>query len=197
LGLRAPGSATVYKVKCLNHTRIDTALKLHELAPGNVTVVVLPDLRNGNIINLLEPKVSLGLLHDIEIYLKSHAGKLINIQVVNPGYERVQLNFKVQFISGYEFAVYQKELQREIIAFLSPWAYNTSSDIPLGGTLQKSIIINYIERIKYVDFVTDFKMKQFITGITTPSDSEVIAASDARAVLVSCSEHIINQFVAC
>ncbi|GGF24397.1 baseplate J/gp47 family protein [Hymenobacter cavernae] len=184
----------VYKVKCLNHSRLDASFKLHELAPGYVTVVVVPDLRIAHAINPLEPKVDLNTLAAIQDFLQHHAGKLVGIQVVNPAYERVKLHFKVEFLRGYAFATYRKKLQRDLLAYLSPWAFDTSAEIPFGGTLTKSAVINYIERLHYVDFVTDLTMQHFTTNPTVRDDNEVITASDARAVLVSCSQHDIQLF---
>ncbi|WP_210518795.1 baseplate J/gp47 family protein [Hymenobacter terricola] len=190
----------IYKIKCLNHTRLDTSPggKLHELAPGYVTVVAVPDLRNAHAINPLEPKVDLNTLASVKTFVQRHAGLLAGVQAVNPAYERVRLRFQVEFLSGYPFATYRKQLQQDLLAYLSPWAFDSSAEIPFGGTLTKSAVLTFIERRPYVDFVTELTM-QHLTGAPGPPkpDNETITASDARAVLVSCSSHDIQPFTGC
>jgi hypothetical protein len=192
---------SVFKAKCLNHTYLDKNLpstnpnRLVQLAPGNVTLVVVPDIRSLKAINPLEPKVDLDTLAQIKRFLKKHAGMLVNIETTNPDYEPVRLQFKVQFKRGYEFSVYKKVLNQDIIRYLSPWAFNTGADIPFGGTLEKSVVINFIERLGYVDVVREFKLLHKKDNFSY--DYEEIVASNPMAVLVSCSQHIIEVFGTC
>jgi hypothetical protein len=192
---------SVFKAKCLNHTYLDKNLpayhpnRLEQLAPGNVTMVVVPDLRYLKAINPLEPKVDLNTLAQIKIFLKKHAGMLVNIETTNPDYEPVRLQFNVQFRRGYEFSVYKKVLNQDIIRYLSPWAFDTGADIPFGGTLEKSVVINFIERLGYVDVVREFKLLSIKDNFSY--DYEEIVASNPMAVLVSCGQHNIEVFGTC
>ena len=190
----------IYKAKCLNHTRLDPGPggQLHELAPGYVTVVAVPDLRNAHAINPLEPKVDLNTLASVAVFVQRYAGLLVGVQAVNPAYERVRLRFQVAFLSGYPFATYRKQLQRDLLAYLSPWAFDSAAEIPFGGTLTKSTVLTFIERRPYVDFVTELTMQHLTGAPGTPKpDNETITASDARAVLVSCPTHDIQPFNGC
>ena len=187
----------VYKVKCLNHTHL-TGETLDELAPGHVTLVVIPDLRNRNAVNPLEPKVDLGTLEQITQFLQQHAGLFVAIKTANPVYEQIQLDFQVRFVRGYAFATHQKVLRQALTAYLAPWAFDTLADVPFGGTLTKSVLINFIERLEYVDFVTQVKLKHFVGNAQIGGDElETVSASSARAVLVSCPNHLIREFVNC
>jgi hypothetical protein len=190
----------IYKIKCLSHTRLDTSPggRLHELAPGYVTLVAVPDLRNAHAISPLEPKVDLNTLAAVRAFVQRRAGQLVSVQVVNPAYEQVKLRFQVEFRPGYPFATYRKQLQQDLLAYLSPWAFDSAAEIPFGGTLTKSTVLTFIERRPYVDFVTDLTMQHFTGAPGTPApDNETITASDARAVLVSCSNHNILPFTGC
>ncbi|GAB4012161.1 hypothetical protein GCM10028808_27450 [Spirosoma migulaei] len=189
---------TIYKAKCLNHTKLILANQtLKELSPGYVTVVVVPDLRNLKDVNRFAPKVDLNTLDQVTRFLQRRAGRQVVIQAVNPNYERIKLDFNVSFQKGYEAAVYKKVLQQDLFAYLTPWAFDVKSDIPFGGTLSKSTLINFMERLSYVNFVTEVKMMQYVGGITTGEDKEVVTASDARAVLTSCTKHEIRDFDGC
>ncbi|WP_421825851.1 baseplate J/gp47 family protein [Larkinella sp.] len=188
----------VYKVKCLNHTKVNAdGQTLTELAPGHVTLVVVPDLRNLKDVNRFEPRVDLNTLSAIARFLQHRAGKPVTIQVTNPRYERVKLRFQVAFRPGFEPAVYKKILQQDLIAYLTPWAFDTQAEIAFGGTIYKSTLLYFMERRDYVDFVTELKMQHFVGDTSSGEDQDVISASDARAVLTSFSEHDITDFTGC
>lgn len=190
----------IFKVKCLNHTRLDKQrpktdpLRLNQLAPGNVVVVVVPDLHNINATNHLEPKVDLNTLKNIDDYLQKHTGLWVAIETTNPDYEAVRLKFKVRFKRGFPFATYQKKLNEALVAYLSPWVKDTSVDIPFGGVLEKSVVINFIERLGYVDVLRDFVM---LRQNDSYEGYEQISATNPMAVLVSCPQHCISEFSGC
>jgi hypothetical protein len=189
---------SVFKAKCLNHTYLNKALpekhekRLVQLVPGYITMVVVPNLRLLNVVNPLEPKVDLATLAQIKVFLKRHAGLLVHIETTNPDYEPVKLQFNVRFKHGKEFEVYKKVLNQDIMRYLSPWAFDTKADIPFGGTLEKSLVINFIEKLGYVDIVTDFQLSSKKGDFK--DDNEEISASSPMAVLVSCSQHDISLF---
>ena len=65
---------SVYKLKCLNHTRMNEYYS--EQAPGNVSLIVISNLRNQNAVNPLQPTTSLSTLTAIKEFLtplKNHS----------------------------------------------------------------------------------------------------------------------------
>lgn len=189
---------SVYKAKCINHTvygleKSGTKMDA-EFAPGYVTLVVVPDLSHKNAFNLLEPRVSLDLIKDITCFLKKKISLFAaeNISVINPYFEQVQLAFNVAFTAGKDEGFYRKKLVEDITAFLSPWAFEESEDIQFGGSLHKSVILNYVEEQSYVNYITDFKMHHHIEGNLKQQNVNEIEASQARSVLVSYHNHNIN-----
>jgi len=188
----------VYKAKCINHTvygleKSGTKMDA-EFAPGYVTLVVVPDLSHKNAFNLLEPRVSLDLIKDITCFLKKKISLFAaeNISVINPYFEQVQLAFNVAFTAGKDEGFYRKKLVEDITAFLSPWAFEESEDIQFGGSLHKSVILNYVEEQSYVNYITDFKMHHHIEGNLKQQNVNEIEASQARSVLVSYQNHNIT-----
>jgi hypothetical protein len=175
---------SVYKVKCLNHTSPTTGS-----APGHVTLIVIPDLKNKNAVNPLQPKVDLNTLDEIDTLLKQqHVGYFIQMHVENPSYEEITVDFNVSFHSG-DFVYYKGVLDQDIKRFLSPWAYDEGQDIVFGGQIHKSVILNFIEQRPYVDYVTNFKMYH----LTGDRDVEIAVASNPKAILVSGTEHTIKS----
>jgi hypothetical protein len=176
----------VYKVKCINHTSEDC-----EHSPGNVTVVAIPDLRNKNAVDPLEPRLSLNKLEEIKTFLLPHISDFVTLDVKNPDYEKVQVSFNVQFMPGKDKGFYTTKLQEDIRRFLTPWLFDEGKDLILGGSVHRSAVLNFIEETDYVDFLTDFKM--FHTNrMGIKKEVEEARASTSSSTLVSSSEHIIN-----
>jgi len=149
----------IYKVKCITHTIGRRAEEnSHTLAPGFVTVIVVPDLSELTAANRLSPKVSLGMLKRVEDYLKNLSSPFAHINVLNPKYEQVSVEFEVKFKAGKSEAFYREELKKSIQLFLTPWISEGEDRLVFGGTIYKSTIINHIESQSYVEYLTDFKM---------------------------------------
>ena len=160
---------SIHRVKCLNHTNMNT-----EIAPGYVMIVVIPDLRNRNAVDLMEPKVDVGTLEDIRDFLAGIntpfvKGREENIpdfvkerlKVVNPLYEQVRVTVKVKMKENYDPQYYKKVLNDDLKRFLAPWAYDGSAEIGFGTTLHRSVILNFIENREYIDFLTDLVLGHY------------------------------------
>jgi hypothetical protein len=193
----------VFKVKCLNHTHYDkTTGKLSELAPGYVTVVVIPDLTNKNAVNPLEPKVSLNTIDEIQEYLETVTTMFLKGKVIvkNPDYEEIKVEFDVEFHADYDDGLYKDQLNKDIQKYLSPWAFDSSDaknsafQRPIGfvDKIYSSDIINFIEERFYVDYIKDFKMFQKVDGAFTVNEIQEAVPSNSGAILVSTETHKIN-----
>lgn len=171
----------IYSVKCITHTLGRRGRSIdYELAPGFVTVAVIPDLSKIELANRLEPKVTLSTLREIEAYLKTRISPFVRLRVLNPRYEKIHVEGKVAFHSGKSGAYYSRKLEEEIQDFLSPWAEGQVGLISFGGKVFKSSILNFIEQRDYVDYVTELTMRN-----ETGDDVDEIAAASARSILVS------------
>ena len=149
----------VYKAKCLNHTNQEV-----EIAPGFVTLIVIPSLVNKTGTNMLEPKVSATALTEIKAYMQQYISMFVQFEVQNPIYEQLLVSFKVKFKEGFDEGYYEQLLNEEIKAFLSPWAFSEGRDIVFGGKIHKSSIITFVEERTYVDFVNEFRLYHFYEG---------------------------------
>jgi len=202
----------LYKVKCLNHTRIEdnpnASLAIHnESHPGYVAVVTIPNLVGRNDTNVLKPYTNQGLLSEIQDFLKtrvtgqlvpgSSAAPQVNVNVCNPLFEEIFIDFALQLREGYDdFTLYREQLQGEITRFLSPWAFSGQGDVQFGGRIPKSVLINFIEERPYVDFITDVVLKQKPEHQPVIGNLEEAAATTSRSILVSAvsTGHNITQY---
>ena len=177
---------TIYKVKCLNNYHIINDNDDWKITAGHVTLVTIPKLPKLQSINRLKPRTSSNTLSEIEAYIKKHTTPFLQLRVVNPIYEEVQLKIHVGFENTYDEGYYIHILNEDLKRFLSPWAYEYEKDIVFGGNIHKSAIINFVEELDYIEYV--YKIQIF-------QDKELRESAEAtqpRSILVSANKHIIN-----
>jgi hypothetical protein len=173
----------IFKVKCLNHTHYEPD-GYSELAPGHVTVVTIPNRQFQNLQDPLRPFTSLGLLQEIENFLKKRVSCFVNLHVKNPQFEEVRVDFRVRLKKGFDETFYTNKLKEDITRFLSPWAFSGSGTPSFGGKIYKSVLIDFVEDQRCVDYVTDFHLHR-IDGVMDSVDLSEIEGSKAVSILVS------------
>lgn len=187
----------IYKVKCLNHTNskpADESSIVSFLAPGHVTLLLIPDIVNRNVFDIYKPSVSAATLNRIEKFLHARNSSLINIHVENPDYEEVSVCLKVKFNSDIDENYYLNVLNDDITKLLSPWAFNREVGLQFGQTFHKSVLVKYIEELGYVDYITDVKLFQLtkLSSTTIGDEVKVASPSSPMAVLVSAKTHDVK-----
>jgi hypothetical protein len=200
----------LYKVKCLNHSGFydDKGTNVFcENLPGHVTIVPVPDLKNNTHANLLKPYTPIGLINNINEYLKKITSPFAKLHINKPQFEEVRLEFEVQFHDNLDVSFYTQLLNEEIEKFLCPWAYSTEVEIPFGSKISKSVLLNFVEERPYVDFVTCFELHHLLrdgeTVLFEKHDIEEAVATTSRSVLVSYfdesngNRHIIHSPATC
>jgi len=189
----------IQRAKCLNHTKpgsidvlenSDEQLIDIELAPGYVTVAVIPRFSGHTGEAATEPRFSKGDLVDMERYLRTKTNLFVAnqdrlgadyLRVVNPIYEEVRLCFAVQFKAGEAPENRRFDLDRALKGFLSPWLFDNEFDIPFGKPLNRSNLIHFIENQSYVDAIADFKMIHCGVEVT----GNEIVPTNSRSILTS------------
>ncbi|MDQ6969601.1 MAG: hypothetical protein Q9M16_03730 [Mariprofundus sp.] len=197
----------IYKVKCVNHSSWnfqdnDWDIAASEFAPGFVSLIVIPNLKNKNMVNPLEPRVSVGRMTEIKTLLARKISPFAAqaLQVLNPMYEPIQVEFAVHFHAGYDWGFYAQQLHEDIISYLSPWVSGDDPDIEFGGIIHKSVILNFIEEQAYVDYVVDYKMHVLdVAGSGSKARMNVEAAipASARSIFVSAASHHMIETGVC
>ena len=185
----------IFKAKCLSHTGFildekTNTQKYSETLAGQVTVITIPDLTSLTNANPLRPYTSIGLLTEIETYLQGLTSPFVKLHLCNPQFEEVQFEFSVTFRENYDPVFYTAQLNNDIEQFLTPWAFGNPQAIQFGNTIEKSVVLNFIEERYYVDFVTCLTMNQIILrdGATIQQalyNIDEATASTARSILVS------------
>lgn len=179
----------VHRVKCIPHATGDSWL-----APGNVLLVLIPDLRNRNGVNPLQPKVDADTLARIAKHVQARCGGQVAIRVRNPRYQQVHLDCKVRLHRGHGFNTSSKELEQAIIRTLSPWAFGESGqDIGFGGVISKSVLLDFIEELPFVDYVEELRMNSYSGVPVNTIDLDEVRPQTPDAILVSAPNHRIRE----
>lgn len=189
----------IYRAKCLNHTQYDPDASgagiYRELAPGHVTVVTIPDQQFHNLRDPLRPYTSLGLLEQIESYLSERLSCFVQLHVKNPQFEEVSVSCKVFFVKDVDQGFYLKQMQDAITKFLSPWAFPGGGSPSFGGRIYKSVLINFVEDLSYVDCVTDFKLFHSYhdsNGTRQVQEVDEVIGYKGVSILVSAGKHDLS-----
>ncbi|MCU0432821.1 MAG: baseplate J/gp47 family protein [Bacteroidia bacterium] len=188
----------VFRAKAINHTRMEPATPqtpavYTELAPGHVAMVLVADLRNKNAVNPLQPRLPLLTLEKVKTFLRAIMPPLAEVHVRNPYFEEIRLTFDVKFRAGFDISYYSDQLQKDIRSYLAPWL-SGNAELNFGGSIHKSAVIDMIDELPYVDYVSCFTMDQIVPG-SPPlilSDIETAEPTRAASVLTSSPLHIIT-----
>lgn len=144
----------IYKVNCLKHTSVQS-----QLSPGNVSIIVIPNIIDQNVFDIYKPRISKTNRNDIQNFINNLNTLHVYALVENPSYQEVKVSLKVKFHIGKDENFYSKQLKKDLVKFLAPWAYKETEAINFGLTLYKSVLIHYVEKLNYVDYIKDFEMK--------------------------------------
>jgi len=150
----------IYNAKCLGQqemSRLPTwAHEYVSAADADVTVVVIPDIANTAPLFPLTPTLPQYRLDEIKEYLEMHTSPFVNLKVKNPRYEHIKYAFKVRFNEGVDPNYHLVQINEDLKAFLSPWAYKKHASISFGSKIYNAKVIHFLDSLSYVDYILDF-----------------------------------------
>ncbi len=181
----------IYTAKCIPSSLAGTG------SPGQVSIVVIPDICNNLPFNPFAPKVSAGKIGEIQSYLDGCLSPLADVVVQNPVYVPVRVRFAVRFMPGCDPGYYTLKLNTALCQFLSPWAYDGSSEVVIGNKIYANNIINCLERLSYVDYLADLSLFKSEDGtndvlVQNLGAGYCVQADNPNEVLVSAQQHVID-----
>ena len=188
----------IYKVKCLNQTA-------QENDPGaaKVKLVVIPNLAGQTPFFSLQPRASQKLRRQITGYLKERVSPFVDVDVVNPRYEEIKYRVTLKFKQKESEGFYLRQLNQDIISYLSPRDYSNKTGLTFGGAIHLSALIRFITNLSYVDFIGNVKLIDHVLinrdseGFVGrqqlyPLDQDVVETRFPDSILVSSANHFID-----
>ncbi|KQT20919.1 hypothetical protein ASG22_15995 [Chryseobacterium sp. Leaf405] len=173
----------VFKVKCLNHTS-----EKSYMAPGHVTLMVVPNIKNKNAFDVYQPRVSRASLNKIQNYVNELNTMHVKAQVINPNYKEAKVQTKVKFFEQYDEIFYLKQLDEDIKKYISPWAFTDAKDIDFNVELNVNHLINYLEQLYYVDYIDEIKIL-----VNNVVQKKSLIEVDPKSILVSAKQHSVDS----
>ncbi|MDQ1161429.1 hypothetical protein QE422_001797 [Chryseobacterium sp. SORGH_AS 447] len=172
----------VFKVKCLNHTS-----ETSYLAPGYVTLMVVPNIKNKNAFDIYQPRVSRASLNRIQNYIQELSAMQVQTQVINPNYKEARVETRVKFFEQYDESFYTRQLDEDIKKYISPWAFTESKDIDFNIKLNVNQLISYLEQLYYVDYIDEIKI-----FVNNTLQKQSLIEVDPKSILVSAKQHKVS-----
>ncbi|MBT9597794.1 MAG: baseplate J/gp47 family protein [Vitreoscilla sp.] len=175
----------VHRAKCIPHAGPGGWFQ-----PGHRRVVVVPDLRGRPGVDPLQPRVDLDTLERIAAMLRTRSDAAVQTHVGNPRYLVVQVAFGVRLRRGAVFSLVRPTIERALQAALAPWTQDPSQEMRFGNRVYRSHLLQVVETLAEVDWVSDFRMR--VDG--GPNTAEALADTP-DAIFVSAAQHEIVELV--
>ncbi len=169
----------VFMVKCLNHTSEKSFM-----APGHVTLVVIPNTKNKNAFDIYQPRVSRASLNKIQNYVNGLNSMHVQTHVINPNYQEATVRIEARFHNEFDEAFYSKQLDEDIKKFISPWAFGDSDVVSFNMKLNVNQLINYLEQLYYVDYIDSIQVT-----VNGEIQTKYLIEVDPKSILVSAKQH--------
>lgn len=173
----------IYKVKCVPASPD---------RPGEVVIIVIPDIRDMLPSDPFEPKAPSRLLADVEEYLASKAPASAKVKARNAHYVSVRVRLSVRFTGQGNEGYHIRTLNDELNRFLSPWAYEEGADVAIGGTIYANSIVDFVDRRPYVDYVAGVELFRSDDGETFTPAHDAVEAGRHDGILVAARSHTID-----
>jgi hypothetical protein len=176
----------LHKVKCVPHTSPES-----ELAPGHVMLVLVPRLAV-DAFDPRRPAASQDLLTEVKKFIGPLASEHVSVHIENPLYEEVQVLTKLTFRPGYDEGFYLRQTVMDLTQFLTPWVSGGEESLAFERELYPSAILNFLEEREYIDFVSEFRARQFVKEAPISPDPLVLVPTTERSILVSHVTHDVQ-----
>ena len=174
---------SLLKVKCISHTDPQ-----YEYSPGNVYIILLPNINKIKQKNILQPRVSKSLIEEVNELISEFTSPFANINVNCAEYNFLRITCDVKLTSGFsDKTYYANQLNEDLKSFIAPWIVDSNFIPSFDGIIYKSQIINFIEERPYIDYVINFD----VTKNSKPCD-EAISGSKENFILTSSDKHNIS-----
>jgi hypothetical protein len=167
--------------------------------PGELRLVVVPDLRGLEFADPFQPKFGFGELNEIAAALRALAPPSAIVTARNPTYRPVVVGTTINFKDHISSATGRQLIQARLKAFLAPWAFGNAKSMAFGGRLYVSQVIDVLQAEPYVHFVG--KTRLFVGGpdgifqeaTSQNGDSSAYIEVGDVDVLTSAATHLINE----
>ncbi len=149
-------------------------------APGSVWIVVVAGPTTPNVPDPTVPTVDATVLTEVGELLEAAISPFVSLRITNPPYVRLTVDAKVIFSAENTADAFETQLQKELIAWLSPWP-----DAKLGTRPP-----NYYTRHAIAEFIRHRPYVEGLMSLTVTPDAS--ASEGGWAYYTSAAQHLIR-----
>ncbi|AWK41502.1 hypothetical protein GPY51_05345 [Photorhabdus laumondii subsp. laumondii] len=163
-------------------------------APEIQRLIVIPNSRYKDNDDVLRPKLNPARLAEMVEWIKQLSSPWATIEINNPTYVDVNVDYQVTFISGINPDYGHHQLQQQLRRKYMPWGENPTIGVTTGNHIDYYQLLANIQQSPLVERVTNLSIT--IANRTTGAIGESIeAADDEVLILVWPERHPLNQGV--
>ncbi|WP_289993551.1 hypothetical protein [Photorhabdus laumondii] len=163
-------------------------------APEEQQLIVIPDSRYKDNDDALRPKLNPARLAEMVEWLSQLSSPWATIEINNPTYVDVNVDYQVTFISGVNSDYGHHQLQQQLNRIYMPWAENPAIGVTTGNCIDYYQLLATIQQSPLVERVTDLSIT--IANRTTGAVGASIEANDDEVlILVWTDKRSLNQGV--
>ena len=178
---------SVYMVNCVQHSNAQTTE-----AAGETLVVLVPDVSNNNAPQPFEPKADIYTLERVKAFLENISTSWVSYTMSNPLYQPVKVTASIKLNTGFAFGYYGSEIEKALQQYLAPWIGGNAGRFRFGGRVTNAQVVNFLENLPYVDYVSNLQLYHAADGKTFGSPVKDVVILHPAGVLTSAETHTLT-----
>ncbi|TNH42982.1 hypothetical protein [Photorhabdus luminescens] len=151
-------------------------------APNTQQLIVIPDSRYKDNDDGLRPKLNPARLAEMVEWIKQLSSPWATIEINNPTYVNVNVNYQVTFIASINSDYGHHQLQQELSRKYMPWGENPAIGVTTGNRIDYYQLLATIQQSPLVARVTDLSIT--IANRVTGAVGESIEATDNEVLIL-------------
>ncbi|OCQ53062.1 hypothetical protein Ppb6_01743 [Photorhabdus australis subsp. thailandensis] len=151
-------------------------------APKKQRLIVIPNSRYKDNDDVLRPKLNPARLAEMVEWIKQLSSPWATIEINNPTYVDVKVDYQVTFISGINPDYGHHQLQQQLSQKYMPWGENPTIGVKTGNRIDYYQLLANIQQSPLVERVTNLSLT--IANRTTGAIGESIEAADDEVLIL-------------
>ncbi|NHB91604.1 hypothetical protein [Photorhabdus cinerea] len=151
-------------------------------APEKQQLIVIPDSRYKDNDDALRPKLNPARLAEMVEWIKQLSSPWATLEISNPTYIDVKVNYQVAFIAGVNPDYGYHQLQQELSRKYMPWGENAAIGVTVGNRIDYYQLLATIQQSPLVERVTDLSIT--IANRVTGAVGKSIEAADNEVLIL-------------
>ena len=99
------------------------------------------------------PEASPELLNTIKNQLQKYCSPFINLNIINPSYEKIKVMIRVNFKNIADEKILKEKLNNDICFFISPWLIKPEININISSKISVMALVKFIKSKPYINII--------------------------------------------